>query len=444
VKVFKKIITVFCIFAISISCVVPAFAVDTSTNRTFWEFVVDYASGKFGADNVVAWWKNLTGQSGYEAYTADMQKNLGTTLVGSKGFYIPLNLTFSSASRYASTHHETVTKNHIVGDFAPQSTYSATVDYNVAGLLAPVAGKYSIIFAGSTGSPNLPNLPITVKNAYYNSTVLGLVRDEGFRNSGDQVLSLSSDGLGVHYFHISGSADQSVVYDLTFFCFVEPSAVQAATVSDTRTGSLCGNYTYTGDNGTQVIAENVYLMDEANKKVNNPATGATYNVTDWQYDYSTRTYNYTTDNSTYKSGTVSYGDDNACVKLTDSNGNTITYNYYYGTTSGGSGTGGGTVTPDTPSGGIGGLIEKLLATVGDVVKGIISGVLKLLTKGVEALGGIFDLFKALGEKIVGIFGGFTSFLTAVFPFLPPEFFTILNLGLILLIAAAVIRRILGR
>ena len=205
-------------------------------------------------------------------------------------------------------------------------------------------------------------------------------------------------------------------------------------------------YTYTGDNGTQIIAENVYLMNEANKKVNNPATGATYNVTDWQYDYSTRTYNYTTDNSTYKSGTVSYGDDNACVKLTDSNGNTITYNYYYGTTSGGSGTGGGgTVTPDTPSsGGIGGLIEKLLATVGDVVKGIISGVLKLLTKGVEALGGIFDLFKALGEKVVGIFGGFTSFLTAVFPFLPPEFFTILNLGLILLIAAAVIRRIPGR
>ena len=44
------------------------------------------------------------------------------------------------------------------------------------------------------------------------------------------------------------------------------------------------------------------------------------------------------------------------------------------------------------------------------------------------------------ETVLGFFGGFIDFLSAMFPFLPEETITILNLGLILMIAAAVFNR----
>ncbi len=75
--------------------------------------------------------------------------------------------------------------------------------------------------------------------------------------------------------------------------------------------------------------------------------------------------------------------------------------------------------------------------------GLIKGVLSLLTKAVEALAGIGTLFTQFTESVVTIFGSFTSFLSAVFPFLPEEFFTIFSLGMLLLVAAAVLKKFLS-
>jgi len=89
---------------------------------------------------------------------------------------------------------------------------------------------------------------------------------------------------------------------------------------------------------------------------------------------------------------------------------------------------------------IGGLIEKLLSGVGNVVGGIVKGILALLTKAVEAVAGIGELFTSLVSAVTSLFSGFTGFLAAVFPFFPPEVFTILELGLILMVAAAVLKK----
>ena len=98
--------------------------------------------------------------------------------------------------------------------------------------------------------------------------------------------------------------------------------------------------------------------------------------------------------------------------------------------------------PDTGDSGstIGGLIEKLLSSIGSVVGGIIKGLLALLAKAVEAVAGIGELFSSFAGSVVGLWGGFTSFLSAVFPFLPEEFVIIIELGLILIIAAAVFKK----
>lgn len=88
----------------------------------------------------------------------------------------------------------------------------------------------------------------------------------------------------------------------------------------------------------------------------------------------------------------------------------------------------------------GGLISGLLGAVGDVIGGLIEGILLLATKALEALTGLGDLFAQMIETVLGFFGGFIDFLSAMFPFLPEETITILNLGLILMIAAAVFNR----
>lgn len=88
----------------------------------------------------------------------------------------------------------------------------------------------------------------------------------------------------------------------------------------------------------------------------------------------------------------------------------------------------------------GGLISGLLGAVGDVIGGLIEGLLLLATKALEALTGLGDLFAQMIETVLGFFGGFIDFLSAMFPFLPEETITILNLGLILMIAAAVFNR----
>lgn len=107
---------------------------------------------------------------------------------------------------------------------------------------------------------------------------------------------------------------------------------------------------------------------------------------------------------------------------------------------GGSGTDPGGEEGETT---IGGLIEKLLSGVGSIVGGIIKGLLSLLTKAVEALAGLAELFTTFVGSLVELWGGFTSFLSAVFPFLPEEFVIIIELGLILMIAAAVFRKFIS-
>lgn len=92
---------------------------------------------------------------------------------------------------------------------------------------------------------------------------------------------------------------------------------------------------------------------------------------------------------------------------------------------------------------LGGLIEKFISGLGSLIAGITKGLLALLTKAVEALAGLAELFTTFVSSVVSLWGGFTAFLSAVFPFIPTEIITILELGLILMIAGAVFRKFIS-
>lgn len=96
---------------------------------------------------------------------------------------------------------------------------------------------------------------------------------------------------------------------------------------DNRVGSLVGNYTYEGDNGTQVIAEDIRIVNETDQSVYNPVTNETYYYNEYTYNYGDRSYDFSFgDRDDHVS--VTYGDD--CVTIEDGD---HTYTIYYTTAS---------------------------------------------------------------------------------------------------------------
>ena len=197
--------------------------------------------------------------------------------------------------------------------------------------------------------------------------------------------------------------------------------------ADSRPSSIVGDFSALGQDGETVVYSDCVFYDEVTGIYKNPATGAEKVVTDWTYDYPAREYGLTFEDGSH--GRVIYGDDHATVYEGD-----VEYIYNYGNGESGGDSGGDN------EGGIGGAIGGLFDVLGEIVYGIIEGALNLATKALDGLSGLLDLFKQLGEMVVDFFGGFTGFLGEVFPFLPEETFTILNFGLILMIAAGVFRK----
>lgn len=181
--------------------------------------------------------------------------------------------------------------------------------------------------------------------------------------------------------------------------------------------------------GTTTTSSGITYYDYSvvnNNTYTSPLTGEQKPISEWQYDYVERQYNLVCeDGSEVK---VVYGDENMTVQ----EGDTIE-TVYYGD-SNGSDSGGDS------EGGFGQIIADSLAKIGEFIGGLIAGILSIVASAVESLDGLLDIFNGLIDTIKGFFGGFTDFLANLFPFLPEETFQILNFGLILFIASAVIRK----
>ena len=165
----------------------------------------------------------------------------------------------------------------------------------------------------------------------------------------------------------------------------------------------------------------------------NPVTDTTYSVSDWAYDYSTRTFTGYTENGEVS---VMYGDENITVV---EGGNT--YNYYYGNGgvsddgSGGSGSGS---DGNNSSGGtgiwnkLGELLGTLLGGLIDLITGVIDGLLDSLISLVKTT------LEKLGD-ILNLFGSFGDALRSLWAWLPDEIITILTAGVSVVVFASVLK-----
>jgi len=85
-------------------------------------------------------------------------------------------------------------------------------------------------------------------------------------------------------------------------------------------------------------------------------------------------------------------------------------------------------------GGLIGLIEAVFGKLLDALTSLVEMITGKLTEVVEALLSIFD-------QVPALFGGFLGFLSAVFPFLPPEITALLTLGIAAVVFIGIIKAI---
>ena len=430
----KRIISFLSVFVILFPLVcVPANADtaddvgDSVGSFAEWLYRLSYPS-----ESVLTWFKSKITSDGdstaYSDYTADLDSSLGTYTVTNNG----LRLYFNAISCSGSIDSFTAGNPFELQYTAVSTSKTRYVYFDTISL--PFACTYDVGYS-FTATTN-----VNVDNIYSNLA-------SGTATAGTLIGPYGSSTNYIIIYPVAYASTATILFGSFYVDIVPVSGTVSDNTgvdvsSDTRAGSLTGDLMYVGDNGTQVAADDVTLFDESTGTVYNPSTNDSYNTTNWNYDYSDRSYHFTTDDS--HTGKVVYGDDNASVTLTDSDGNTITYNYYY-TVSGSSGSGSSGTSIWSKLGDLlGTVVDGFVSLVSTALSHLLDSLISLLKMVNEKLTTVLDTVFSLFDHIPSLFNGFTAFLAAVFPFIPQDIWDVLELGVCLLAAAAIIRFFLKR
>lgn len=122
--------------------------------------------------------------------------------------------------------------------------------------------------------------------------------------------------------------------------------------------------------------------------------------------------------------------------VTQNTVNNVTNNYY------GDNSGGGSSGSDDSSGGGsgGGIFDDIISGIANGVGSIIKGIFSIIKDLVDAIAdAIVSITKSITDLMGLLKGDFTSFLSAVFPFMPQEFITIMVASLALCLLGVIIK-----
>lgn len=79
-----------------------------------------------------------------------------------------------------------------------------------------------------------------------------------------------------------------------------------------------------------------------------------------------------------------------------------------------------------------------------ILSWLLSGLISVVTKILDAAGGIFDLLDALWGFFVSIKDSLLGLLPAFFPWIPAEVLTVISLGFFAILLAGIVKKVRGK
>lgn len=350
----KRIFSLILALVVAVFLFVPASAEEAAGGGGrivgFWDaFGSTFDGGQFGSGG---------GRDAYTEYVSQLQTDLGTTILTDGGILIPL-IVASWDAYGAVSGVATVISHGSVGStnfLASVQWQDITYDQRFICFDSPswpFDGTYTYV------------INCTLNNMVYSSL------DES-----SHIASKGSKLSAVEIVRFKGLSNSLSSFNGYAYAKLTPTTgslsnyTSSPVDSSTRTGSLSGNYIYTGDNGTQIY-ENVTIVSESEKTFYDPTTGTTTAYDHYVYDYSTRTYTLY-DAAGNVIAVITYGDD----QLTISKDGTDTGLSYLGSDSGSGGSSGGSSIWD--------FLGKIVDWLGKIVDGI-TGLASSLLDGIKGL-----------------------------------------------------------
>ena len=355
-----------------------------STLRQWW----DNTGGAF--------WDGFAGSEGDAEgqFVGHVQDTLGTIKVGANGYLIPMTGVATSSYGYSHATYpayssivDTLTwvritdnVNTLRGFAFPSSGYVSIV----ADVASTAGGSVSQYFRVSIGGGELrlPDNDVSISGNSAHSQSNRIAVAMGAKISSDTTTSVGAFG------GISGEF-VTIFYRAAYY--FEPYAFNPNEFTVNVGGSVgrIGNSAVSVADSYNTVYQDVNFVDETNNTFYNPTTNETINLSNWQYDYSTREYSLTTVDDRQIS--LRYGDDSITIRA----GDTVVNNYYYVVLGD---DGGGDVEP-TPPPEISPAPSPSAPPAGDV-----GGDSIVIGDGSEGVGGIFKWFGNITVSIGDIFG----------------------------------------
>lgn len=277
----------------------------------------------------------------YADYTATLPASVYTSSGGLSWKIIPFAQTMNQNTYYSYERYA----DYGTLIYIPLYSYADSLNffYLDEDFIAPVAGYYSVSVITLNG---LKNSEITITDTQNFDKLVGI----GATVARNGTNTFSTNYIFMLIDRYDGINERDSGYWSGYLIITcVPYSFSGDTYSTTTrpTSITGGNYGIIGDNGQITkIEDNSTIVNETNNTYYNPATGGTGTITDWSYDYSTRSYNLTL--NTGDIVTVTYGDENITITETtgDTTGDLITNNYtiYYIV----EGSGSGSETPENP------------------------------------------------------------------------------------------------
>ena len=93
---------------------------------------------------------------------------------------------------------------------------------------------------------------------------------------------------------------------------------------------------------------------------------------------------------------------------------------------------------------LGSALQGLGEGVVSILSWLFSGVISVITKCLDAAGGIFDLLDALWGFFVSIKDALLGLLPAFFPWIPADVSAVISLGLFAILLAGIVKKVRGK